>query len=189
MGLNHDLMTMERSESLSDLFRYIMENPDAAEIYERHYVEILPPVLESQFPIRANQSCAVTQGIALTCMAFHDRRPSREVLVRKAYSLPRTFEIDYYARRTTAPPIPRFRNPLDALQAVSRRSDSIESAMPTSVVGEQKRMLLRVDTWASHFVKSVRDQCFGGNEMDMRRDLGIFASKTHLGKLVLLDCF
>lgn len=187
MGLNHDLKIMERSKSLSGLFRYIKENPEAADNYERHYAKILAPVLESQFPISANESYATTQGVALTYMVFHDKKLSREILVKRAHDLPRSSEINYYARHTTAPAIPRFLNPLDALQAVSGKSDLIESAIPTSVVGDEKRVPCRQQLWASHFMKRVRDQCFDGSEADMRRDLGIFASQTHLGKLVLLE--
>ncbi len=187
MGLNHDLKIMERSKSLSDLLRHLTENPDAAETYERHYAKILPLVLESQFPIRANESYARTQSVALSYMAFHDQKPSREILVDRASYLPQSLGINYYARRTTAPAIPRFSNSLDALWAVSRKSDLIESAIPISAVRDEERVSWRQHLWASHFMKRVRDQCFGGSEGDMRTELGIFAMKTHLGKLVLLD--
>ncbi len=187
MGLNHDLEIMERTKSVSNLFRYITENPDAAETYQRHYAKILPPVLESQFPISAKESYAATQSVALTFMSFHDQKLSREALVERAHGLPRSVKINYYARSTTAPAIPLFSNPLDALRAVSRKSALIESAIPTSAVGEEKRVPYRQQLWASHFKKRVRDQCFDGSERDMRKELGVFASQIHLGALVLLE--
>jgi len=189
MGLNHDLKIMEASKSLLDLLKYITENPDAVETYERHYAIILPPVLESQFPIRAHESYAVTQSVALSYMAFHDQKPSRRILVDRAFYLSKSFAINFYARRTTAPAIPRFCNPTDALRAVSRSSDYIESAMQNAAGagGDERLVLSRQHLWESHFMKEVRDQCFNGSQGDMRTELGIFGTKTHLEKLVLLE--
>lgn len=187
MGLNHDLIVMKECGTLSKLFKYILKNPEVADVYERHYTTILPPVLEAQFPTRISKSYADTQRLALSYMVLCDLNPSRKTLVKLAEM--RTPEMLEHHNNlsptpTSPPTVPKLKNPLRALTEVCSLSMSVETSMRVIYASSARLAARRQHYWETQFMNKVAQRAFSGSKADLRTELGIFGTKLHLGKLL-----
>ena len=193
MGLNHDLLLMKKLQSLTDLLRYISLNTNASDTFERHYTNILPPVLESQFPISTHAHNAETQSLVLSYMAFWDQCPSKEVLIEKAQNMPPLQAMDFRPR-TVAPDtrLLDLKHPVSALRAVVRMSEFVERDIAEARQrGQQVQAARRLSpmpvwrqhAWAKYLGEEVREHCFGGRVEDMTADLERFAGEGQLRRL------
>ena len=196
MGLNHDLLLMKTLESLTDLLRYISVNTNAWDTFERHYTSILPPVLESQFPIFAHVHNAETQCLVLSYMAFWDQCPCKEDLIEKAQNMPLLQTMDFRPR--TVAPDTRFlelKDPVSALRATVMMSDFVERDIAEARRrGEQVQAAWRLSpmpvwrqhAWAKYLGEEVLEHCFDGRVEDMTADLDRFAGEGQLRRLFLV---
>ena len=193
MGLNHDLLLMKKLQSLTDLLDYISLNTNASDTFERYYTSILPPVLESQFPIFAHVHNAETQCLVLSYMAFWDQCPLKEDLIEKAQNMPPLQTMDFRPR--TVAPDTRFlelKHPVSALRAAVMMSEYVERDIALARQrGEQVQAARRLSpmpvwrqhAWAKYLGEEVREHCFDGRVEDMTADLERFAREGQLRRL------